>query len=268
MSFDFSAILLILTVASGAIWAFDSRVLRPRRIARTGGEAGAVDTAAVGESVFVEYARSFFPVFLLVLLLRSFVFEPFRIPSASMMPTLLIGDFILVNKYEFGIRLPVINVKIIRNRTPHRGDVVVFRYPEDPSVPFIKRVIGVPGDRVMYRDKALYINGEKMDQSPLGQYHVAGAGATMDGVSLQGEQLGDASHSILLDPDRPALDMQVVVPEGQYFVLGDNRDNSRDSRFWGFVPDRNLIGRAFVIWMNWDIKNGGIDWSRLGNIIK
>lgn len=262
MIFDFSAILLALTLASGAIWAFDSWVLRPRRRARAGVQAGASP-----EPVFVEYARSFFPVFLLVLLLRSFLFEPFRIPSASMMPTLLVGDFILVNKFDFGIRLPVINVKVMVNGTPRRGDVIVFRYPEDPSVPFIKRVIGVPGDHVLYRDKKLYINGEEMGQAPLGQYHARGAGMAMDGDSWQEERLGSVSHSILLDPDRPTLDVQTVVPEGQYFVLGDNRDNSKDSRFWGFVPDRNLIGRAFMIWMNWDIKNGGIDWSRLGNII-
>ena len=264
MTYDFSTLLVALTLASGGIWAIDSWLLKPRRQSR-GGAAG---TPADSEPVWVEYARSFFPVFLIVLLLRSFVVEPFRIPSASMMPTLLIGDFILVNKFDYGIRLPVINAKIIVNRMPRRGDVIVFRYPEDPDIPFIKRVVGLPGDQVVYRDKTLFINGEEVSQAGLGEFHATGAGAAMDGAAWQEEQLGDVAHGLLVDPNRPALDMQAVVPENQYFVLGDNRDNSKDSRFWGFVPDHNLIGRAFMIWMNWDSKNGGIEWSRIGTIIE
>ncbi|MBI2993698.1 MAG: signal peptidase I [Gammaproteobacteria bacterium] len=263
MTFDFSTLLVALTLASGGIWALDSWLLKPRRQARAG--AG---TSGDTEPVWVEYARSFFPVFLIVLLLRSFLVEPFRIPSASMMPTLLIGDFILVNKFEYGIRLPVVNVKIISNRPPRRGEVIVFRYPEDPDIPFIKRVVGLPGDLIVYRDKTLYVNGEPMAQSGLGEYRATGSGASMDGTEWQEERLGEVPHGILSDPGRPALDLETVVPENQYFVLGDNRDNSRDSRFWGFVPDANLIGRAFLIWMNWDRKNGGIEWSRIGTIIQ
>lgn len=269
MTFDFSALLVLLTAGSGGIWAIDAWLLAPRRKRTVGVAANPAEAhvTASAEPVFVEYARSFFPVFLIVLLLRSFIIEPFRIPSASMMPTLLIGDFILVNKYDYGIRLPVINIKVVANRSPQRGDVIVFRYPENPDVPFIKRVVGVPGDRLVYLDKTLYINGIEVNQAHLGQYAGKGAGAGMDGASWQEEQLGEIKHGILLDPNRPALDVEAVVPEHQYFVLGDNRDNSKDSRFWGFVPDRNLIGRAFMIWMNWDTKNGGIELKRIGTII-
>ena len=263
MSFDFSAWLVLFTFLSGAIWAFDVLVLEPRR-RRAAGEED-----ARAEPVLVEYARSFFPVFLVVLVLRSFIVEPFRIPSASMMPTLLIGDFILVNKYDYGIRLPVLNSKIIDNGEPESGDIVVFRYPEDPSTPFIKRVIGVPGDHVEYRDKKVYINGELLEQELLGRYEGVGAGLSSTGDLWYREHVNGESHQILLDDSgRPLLNFETHVPEGHYFVLGDNRDNSRDSRFWGFVPDENLIGRAFFIWMNWDSKNGGIGWSRIGTILE
>jgi signal peptidase I len=266
VTFDFSALLVLLTLVSGAIWAADAWVFAPRR--RAAGEIGG--TAADGRRAdpwFVEYARSFFPVFLIVLVLRSFVVEPFRIPSASMMPTLLIGDFILVNKYDYGIRLPVVNAKVIDNRSPRRGEIVVFRYPEDPGVPFIKRIVGIPGDRVEYRNKVLYINGIEAGQEALGRFEAAGAGDAFRGTWWLRESLADNPHEILIDPSRPGFDLEAVVPEHHYFVLGDNRDNSKDSRFWGFVPDQNLIGRAFLIWMNWDRKNGGIDWKRIGTMI-
>ena len=260
MNFDFSALLVFLTFASGIIWLIDSLFFASSRKETT--------TENVKEPVWVEYARSFFPIFLIVLILRSFIFEPFKIPSASMMPTLLIGDFILVNKYEYGLRLPVLHTKFIENKTPERGDIVVFRYPEDPSIPFIKRVVGLPGDKVSYHDKVLYINDIPMKQMENGLYNAHGAGYMMNGALLQIENLKGKEHEILLDPRRYSQELEEIVPEGHYFVLGDNRDNSKDSRFWGYVPDENLVGRAFAIWMNWDSKNGGIDFSRIGTVIK
>ncbi|MBI1732081.1 MAG: signal peptidase I [Gammaproteobacteria bacterium] len=264
MTFDFSAVLVLLTAASGFIWGLEHWLLAPRRRLR----AAATGQAAqpVGEPWWAEYSRSFFPVFLIVLLLRSFLVEPFRIPSGSMMPTLLIGDFILVNKYQYGIRLPVLNTLVMENTRPRRGDIVVFRYPEDPSVPFIKRVVGVPGDHIIYRDKSLFVNGELMPQEADGQ----GGEAVEGGGPLlrQSESLGRIRHGILVDPYRLGPAADTVVPEGHYFVMGDNRDNSRDSRYWGFVPDENLIGRAFFIWMNLSFKNGGVRWNRIGTILE
>lgn len=265
MNFDFAALLVLLTAVSGAIWAFDALMLRP---GREKAAARKETEAPVREPVLVEYARSFFPVFLIVLVLRSFLFEPFRIPSASMMPTLLIGDFILVNKYDYGIRLPVVNTKVIENNTPERGDIVVFRYPEDPSIPFIKRVVGLPGDHIAYRDKTLFINGERIRQEELDVYYGDGSGFIPGGLSLRLEELDETPHRILVNADQPSREVEATVPEGKYFVLGDNRDNSRDSRYWGFVPDENLVGHAVMIWMNWDLKNGGINWSRIGNILE
>ncbi|MGH8524367.1 MAG: signal peptidase I, partial [Gammaproteobacteria bacterium] len=151
---------------------------------------------------------------------------------------------------------------------PERGDVVVFRYPEDPSTPFIKRVVGLPGDRIAYHDKALWINDERISQTRLGPYEGVGAGTSMTGAALIDEDLYDVKHAILVEPERPSLETETVVPDGHYFVMGDNRDNSKDSRYWGTVPDDHLIGKAFMIWMNWDSQNGGIDWQRLGRSIR
>jgi len=263
MNFDFAALLVLLTAGSGFIWAVDAWLFAPRRRQAAAGEPV--------EPLLVEYARSFFPVFLIVLLLRSFLAEPFRIPSGSMMPTLLIGDFVLVNKYNYGIRLPVLNLKVVDNGEPQRGDIVVFRYPEDPRQPYIKRVIGVPGDRVEYRDKVLYINGVEMTQED------PGAGPTPAGSVEYRERLGEVEHSILVDPRGRDDDYSTTVPERSYFMMGDNRDNSRDSRAWGFVPEENLVGRAFLIWFNlscdwhWQAlscKNPGMEWKRIGTILK
>lgn len=263
MSFDFSALLVLLTLVSGLIWVFDAVFLAQGRkqaieAARQRGEEDAEQVP-----VLVEYARSFFPVFLIVLILRSFIVEPFRIPSASMMPTLLIGDFILVNKFDYGIRLPVINSKIVEMGEPERGDIAVFRYPKEPDTPYIKRIVGLAGDRINYRNKQLYINGNLAEQKTLSRYQIAGAGKDMNGSILRLEDLMGLKHHILIDPDRPGFEVDTVVPEGHYFAVGDNRDHSSDSRFWGFVPEQNLIGKAFFIWMHWD---GGVVWSRLGSV--
>ena len=203
-------------------------------------------------------------MFLAVLLLRSFLVEPFRIPSNSMMPTLLTGDFILVNKFSYGIRLPVLNNKIVEMGEPERGDVVVFRYPKDPSVDYIKRIVGLPGDKVGYYNKIVYINGEPIGQVPAGVYIGVGSGISMSGASERQEQLGDVIHDILVMPRTPGLEGEYLVGEDEYFVMGDNRDNSNDSRYWGPVPESNLVGKAFRVWMNWDGANGGVDWDRIG----
>jgi len=279
MNLDFAAILVIATLVTGGIWALDSWLWAPkRRVATAGaGDVGASVEAAGAQSadsnkepIIVEYAKAFFPVILIVLLLRSFLVEPFRIPSGSMVPTLLSGDFILVNKFTYGIRLPVLNSKIISLGGPSRGDVVVFRYPKDPSTDYIKRVIGLPGDRISYHNKLVYVNGEPMQQELLGTYIGEGSALTETGSNLRVEHLGDVTHQILARSERQAQDHEVTVPPGHYFVMGDNRDNSNDSRFWGFVPDKNLVGRAFMIWMNFDPadKGVGVRWSRLGTIIK
>jgi signal peptidase I len=271
MRFDFPTIMVLLVIGSGLIWAVDALLLARRRRSAVPdlAEGGDGEQVASPRPVpkIVEYARSFFPVFLIVLLLRSFLIEPFRIPSGSMMPTLLVGDFILVNKFVYGIRLPVSDYKLFQVSQPERGDVVVFRYPLDPSTPFIKRVVGLPGDRIAYYNKVLYVNGQQADQRLLGTYTGHGSGANMTGASLKQETLNPITHPILIQTGYPSVDGKLVVPEGHYFVLGDNRDNSRDSRYWGTVPEELLIGKAFAVWMNWDLGNG-IDWTRVGTSIE
>jgi signal peptidase I len=278
MNFDFPLLLVILTFVTGGIWLLDAllfaRLRRREEIESTVDDG--VGTAK--EPVLVEYARSFFPVILIVLLLRSFLAEPFRIPSGSMMPTLLVGDFILVNKFSYGIRLPVLNRKIVEVGEPQRGDVVVFRYPKNPSMDYIKRVIGVPGDQVSYRQKMLYINGKAAPQTPLGIYTGKGYGARLNGLLENRERIGERQHSVLINPWEPdfppgcrvLLKGTITVPEGHFFVMGDNRDNSNDSRCWGLVPEENLVGKAFGIWMNWDGERSGfpIAWERLGDGIE
>jgi len=258
---NFALILFCLVAATGVLWAFNHFWARKRR---------PVDAS---DPWWVEYGASFFPVILAVFLLRSFLVEPFKIPSGSMIPTLLVGNFILVNKYPYGVRLPVINQKIIELNAPKRGDVVVFRYPPDPSLDYIKRVVGVAGDKVVYRNKKLSINGQEIVQKKTEDY--------LDRDRLYytprfTETLGAVEHQILVEPEAPSFVSQIVrfpnsdkchynsegmsceVPAGHYFVMGDNRDNSQDSRFWGFVPDENLVGRAFFIWFNFsDLKRVG-----------
>jgi signal peptidase I len=288
MNFDFPSFLVAATALTGGIWLVDALAFAPkrRRLAEQAAGAGASNAqggasapAAVGykEPVLVEYARSFFPVILIVLLLRSFVVEPFRIPSGSMMPTLLVGDFILVNKFAYGLRWPVLNTKFWQNDEPKRGDVVVFRFPSDETTDYIKRVVGIPGDEVYYRDKTVYINGEPMGQIPLGTYTGEGSGIGLTGAREGLETLDGVEHEILVNPRAPDFPMgcnillrgPVTVPEDSYFVMGDNRDNSNDSRCWGFVPEQNLVGKAFMIWMHWDGRREGLPivFSRIGDMI-
>ena len=277
MDFDFPAIMVTAVFVTGVLWALDVILWAPKR--RRAAEALSDDASAdagvekakeeiLKESIFVEYSRSLFPVILAVLVLRSFLVEPFRIPSGSMMPTLLAGDFILVNKFAYGVRLPVVDAKIIPVGLPKRGDVLVFRYPKNPSIDYIKRVIGLPGDKVAYYNKQLFINGESATQSGLGIYNAVGAGVSMAGAEMRNEDLTGVQHNILIDTQRGTVEGEFQVPEGRYFVMGDNRDNSNDSRYWGFVPEENLVGKAFMIWMNWDATAGGVTWSRIGNDIE
>ncbi|MDR2788928.1 MAG: signal peptidase I [Candidatus Accumulibacter sp.] len=263
---NFALILFCLLLVSAVVWFADVLVLRKRR---------APDAR---DPWWVEYGASFFPVILFVFVLRSFIVEPFKIPSGSMIPTLLVGDFILVNKFTYGIRLPVINKKIIDLDTPQRGDVMVFRYPEDPSLDYIKRVIGVPGDRVAYQNKQLTVNGEPVEKRRIDDYlHPERLYYSRQFVERASS---GAEYRVLNDQDAPAFISDVArfpyrenclynnsgvictVPEGHYFMMGDNRDNSRDSRFWGFVADGDIVGKAFFIWLNFN------DWKRVGSSIR
>jgi signal peptidase I len=256
--FDFSFVLVLATLVTGLVWAADAWLFRPRRMAR------AAPGTLPAEPVLVEYSRSFFPIILIVLLIRSFLFEPFRIPSDSMMPTLLDGDFIFVNKYTYGLRLPVLNTEVVDLGQPERGDVVVFRLPSEPSTNYIKRLVGLPGDHVVVRDKRVWINGEPQPVELDGVFE--GFGHT--GAQIATERLGAVPHRVLFIPERPSYDFDEVVPAGHYFFMGDNRDNSRDSRFpeVGFVGQDLVVGKAVLIWLNWNLPNAPI-WSRTGTRI-
>jgi signal peptidase I len=250
---SFALFLFLLLVVTGAIWALDAAWLGKRR------------RAGAKQPWWVEYSASFFPVILIVFLLRSFLVEPFKIPSGSMIPTLLVGDFILVNKFAYGIRLPVVNRKVLDLGSPQRGDVMVFRYPEDPSLDYIQRVVGLPGDRVEYRNKRLTINGRAVPRRQIEDYL---SRERMQYSRRFLETLNGTEHQILIEEDAPPFVPQVrsfphsgncnynmaglacTVPPGHYFMMGDNRDNSSDSRVWGFVPDDNIVGKAFFIWLN------------------
>ena len=245
-------ILVLLTLFSGVVVALDK--LRWKTSERDSRQAPDALTT------LVEYARSFFPVLLFVLIIRSFIFEPFRIPSGSMMPTLLEGDFIFVKKYSYGLRLPVTETKIIETGSPKRGDVIVFRLPSNPSINYIKRVIGLPGDTISYERQRITVNGELMPFEITGEVFV--------GAPVYSEDLSGRVHETLIfDPGYSKMDGRYVVPEGEYFVMGDNRDRSKDSRFIGAIPERYLVGEAVRIWMHfvpWNMP----DWGRIGKKIE
>lgn len=283
MRWDFSLILFVLLLITGVIWFWNRYALVNKRKQQEEAVVAALPMvpgltaeqqqelkeearAKAGKmSWWVEYGVSFFPVILFVFILRSFIFEPFRIPSGSMLPTLKNGDFILVNKFQYGIRIPIINKKLIPIKNPQAGDVLVFRYPVDPSIDYIKRVVGIPGQTVRYAGNQLYIDDKRVDLAPSGQYFEPDQNQY---VSEFTETLGAETNQILLNTQQaqnympitrfPYIEncnytrhaVECVVPEGNYFVMGDNRDNSLDSRYWGFVPDENVVGRAFFIWMN------------------
>jgi signal peptidase I len=259
---DFALLLVIATAVTGVIWLLDVVFFKRARLAKAAAGRRAGGSVAT-EPVIVEYARSFFPILLLVLVLRSFLFEPFRIPSASMMPTLLEGDFIFVNKFAYGLRLPVINTKVLEVGEPARGDVVVFRLPSDPRVNYIKRVVGLPGDVIEYdsRERELTINGEPVPIEPLGPYE------SNPMTELAREDLEGTEHLLLHMRSRVSLGGTYEVPQGHYFMMGDSRDNSQDSRYpeVQYVPEDRLVGRAVRIWMNWRWPSeGGPLWSRIG----
>jgi len=281
--FNLALLLVILTAVSGLVWLVDWLFFakaRRRRVEALG-DLGALpaeerrlrEEAALREPTLVEYARSFFPVLLLILVVRSFIAEPFKIPSGSMMPTLLVGDFILVNKFSYGVRLPVLNTKVLDTGAPQRGDVAVFRFPRDPRQDYIKRVIGVPGDQVTYRNRTLYVNGQQVPDTYVGPYVGPSepGGPNLAGAQVKDENLLGVEHRVLIRPNQPpGPEGTWTVQEGQYFVMGDSRDNSADSRFWGFVPEENLVGKAFLIWMNCSgsFCTGGFDLSRIGTVIR
>jgi len=212
--------------------------------------------------LLVDLSRLLFPLALFLLVLRAFLLDYFIIPSHSMLPTLQDGDYILVNKFAYGLRLPVLNRTIFKTGAPNRGDVIAFRYPENPQIPYIKRVIGVPGDSIVYRDRSLSVNGIKVPKVPLGIYQRFQHSATFNLF----ESVDGIAHRIVEDPTVRAYDGSWLVPEGSYFVMGDNRDGSHDSRDWGFVPERDLLGQAFLIWLS-RTPGEGIDWARMGQRI-
>ena len=284
---NFALLLFLATVVTGVYWLLERFYFLPQRqkaaavleandlkrredltkmgINQVDGDLALAKTRVLAQPWWLDWTAGLFPVIAAVFLLRSFLFEPFKIPSGSMIPTLQIGDLILVNKFTYGVRLPVINLKITEGNSPQRGDVMVFRYPPKPSMDYIKRVVGVPGDTVAYLNKRLTINGQALETTEVPEFFDADA---MRYFKQFEETLGDKKHRLLNDDNRPAFVAGVdnfqgrenctytiegvtcKVPEGHYFMMGDNRDNSLDSRYWGFVPDKNIVGKAFFVWMN------------------
>ncbi len=293
---NFALLLLLATVVTGVYWVAEKLVFLPQRRAeaqrmldehnsrkdallkqgfsQVEGDVEPARQRLLMQPWWLDWTAGLFPVILAVFVLRSFLFEPFKIPSGSMIPTLRVGDLILVNKFHYGVRLPVINTKIIANHEPQRGDVMVFRYPPQPSLDYIKRVIGVPGDEVAYLNKQLTVNGKPVPKQTQPEFFDSDA---MRYAKAFQEQLGGRTYGTLNDDDRPAFvpgaadfkyrdhcnytveGVVCKVPQGHYFMMGDNRDNSLDSRYWGFVPEANIVGRAFFVWMNFG------DLGRIGS---
>lgn len=257
MDFDFELYLTLAVIISGIIALVDIRYWAPHREKNN----------IAKQPIIIEYCRSFFPILLIVLLLRSFLAEPFRIPSGSEKPGLLVGDFIVTSKFAYGVRLPVLHTKLINVAEPKVGDTTVFRYPVNPSIDFIKRIIGAPGDHISYINKVLYVNGEPATQKLLGVVTDKDDEGNSWPVELREENLKGVKHKIYIRPDVPAQDFSVVVPPGHYFAMGDNRDNSNDGRYWGFVPEENLVGKALWIWFSWDNDKHRVRWDRMGKAI-
>ncbi len=285
---NFSLLLFMLTVLTFAYWLAERLRFAPARaaaaaelerqdtsrraelgrmgISRVDGDVQEAKAKLLMQPWWLDWTAGLFPVIVVVFVLRSFLFEPFKIPSGSMVPTLLVGDLILVNKFHYGVRLPVLNKKLVQNNDPQRGDVMVFRYPPDPRMDYIKRVVGLPGDEVSYLNQTLLINGKPVPAVAQGDYYDEDS---LRYAPLFSEKLGERDHRMLVDPKRQAFfgtddkrfpfrencrysaeGVVCKVPQGHYFMMGDNRDNSQDSRYWGFVPDENIVGRAFFVWMN------------------
>jgi signal peptidase I len=260
MVFDFSFVLVALAALTGVIWGLDRWLFAAGRHAR----------GVAKDPVLVDYARSFFPVILIVLVLRSFLYEPFRIPSDSMMPTLVHGDFIFVNKWRYGLRLPVVNTKVVDIGMPERGDVVVFRKPTDPSLVLIKRLVGMPGDTVQVIGTEVRING-KPSRIEVGELYTGPKSEQYPFTQVGEEHLGEAAHAVLLVQTRAGLEGEWRVPAGHYFMMGDNRNNSQDSRYpdVGYVPEGNIIGKAEAIWLSFDPdRRWHLLWDRMGTGIR
>ncbi|NNM58807.1 MAG: signal peptidase I [Legionellales bacterium] len=254
---NFTLILTMLVIITGTVCLIDMLFFAQSRTIKNTPKA----------SMLVRSARDFFPVLLLVLVIRSFIIQPFHVPSGSLEPTILPNEFLLVNQFAYGLRLPVLNTKIIANSEPKTGDIVVFRNPEEPSINLIKRVIGLPGDHVIYQNKVLYINGKKADQTLLSSSMDIEPGQNIS-VNQYQENLNGVKHDIFINPNGGETNnYDIIVPKNAYFMMGDNRDNSADSREWGFAPEANIIGKAFIIWMSWDAVNHTIRWNRIGTIL-
>lgn len=277
MDINFPLILMLLVTVTGLIWLFDSLFLKQRRLAAisnvTEGSSPSLDSESqlavddakeslAKEPALVEYSKSFFPVLFIVFVLRSFLVEPFQIPSASMVPTLKIGDFILVNKFTYGIRLPVFRNKVLDINEPERGDVMVF-FPPHKDIYFIKRVIGLPGDQISYQNNVLYVNGEKVPTSTIASLPPSLPKYQIVEETVYGKTFETRKETI---PGILSIRGNWVVPEGKYFVMGDNRDNSSDSRDWGFVPEENIVGKAFAVWMHWESLLSLPSFSTVGSI--
>lgn len=255
INIDFPLILTSVVCICGFITLLDILFFAPKR-RKNGVQMGKT----------IENARSFFPVLLIVLLIRSFIVQPYKVPTGSLEPTILPGDFIVVNQFTYGLRLPVLNKKIMQIGEPKTGDIALFRYPANPSINFVKRIIGLPGDHIIYKNKQLTINGKVIDQEYLGmdldqEYSIPFP------VTVKQENLNQVKHKIFINDQATSdnHDVDLVVPQGNYFVMGDNRDNSNDSRYWGFVPEENLIGKGVFIWFSWDSQHKTIRWNRIGN---